>query len=936
MGVLRKALKSAKEYFFEDGLFTSDSEKAFYKRKAKSFVDILPYKSFDQQTETFILEDGVSRAAVFTINPISTVGATTRNLVESREGIERILHSIEAKAPNLGQWILQEFTYNDNRISQVMNQLRSYVGPFAKGSQMTDEYFRVVEHHLRGISKEGGIFKDLAVTKEQWGLKIPRTKFVLYRRISKAEKNRIEEGKFDPAQEINELIETIQVNFDQVGITYKRDTKKDVLFWLYRFFNPNPDCGMETEDFYDLMTDVEGEGDIGPELRETLINSRPVSNVEENTWTFDDMKMRFLRFSELKAPPRIGQLTGEVVTGTGLNASVQNAIDAIPDGCMMAKTIVFVGKNDQEERMNKLKKASRTSSTESERARQILHQAQRDNISNPQSVRCTMGVYVSAKTTRELDAKQRKIIATYSNNNVKLLKDEDDGLSLDSFIQHLPMKYNPLKDTKNHYKRLMKTDHAANLSFMFGRGEGSGNPGMMFYNRGGAPLYHDPLNPKERLMNAFQFIIGPPGSGKSCTIVQMAVMAQAMHRPRMFIIEYGNSFGLLGDYFKNQGLSVNKMRLSVRDAPSLAPFADIDHVLDDHQDVSTFDDWDVDGDYIEEEIDATADEERDFLSEIELITFLMITGGEEREYQAYSRADRQLVREALIKTAQRKRDEGSEGKPKPTITQDVIDTMISMARGIYTDDELTEEQKKTLAKMATTLKMFTQGFKGKLFNRVGEQLPDADVTIIDLADLAKDANKDMLAVAFTALLQQVNYLAEQHQHSGKHNLFFIDECHLVCSNPLIGPYLVKMVKCFRKLSTWPVFATQNVGDMAGGSRKLLTMIEWYFALNTPKEEVDDIAAVKGLSEEDKHLLQSTRKQDKGYTEGVIITPKYKSVFRSVPPSLYLALAGTEGHEKAERKAIMIEKNVNEATSAYYVARKLDKLRGFDHELKIPH
>ncbi|USD58516.1 conjugative transfer ATPase [Vibrio sp. SCSIO 43155] len=960
MGALKDFSKVSdylKKYFFEKGVYSQSKEQELYKREAKSFVDILPYKSFDEETDTFVLEDGYSRAAVFTISPISTVGKTTEELVEYRNGVERIYSVFEAKTPALGQWVLQEFTYNDNRISQVMEKIRNYVQPHAKGTQLTEEYLRVTEHHLRGMAQDGGIFKDKEVTREQWGLKIPRTKFVLYRRITDEEISKVESGKFNPALELNEVIENIQVCFDQVGITYKRDNKKDVLFWLYRFFNPSPDCGMEVEEFYDLMTDVEGEGDIGPELRETLVNNRPVSSVEENCWTFDDQKMRFLRFAELSEPPRIGQLTGEVVTGVGASATVQNAIDSIPDGCMMAKTVVFVAKSDLEDKMIKLEKASRTNSNDSERARRILKSTRNDFIDSPKSTRCTMGVYVSANTLDELDTKQRKIIATFTNNKIKLLKDSEDGLSLDGFIHHLPMNFKPLSDKSNRYMRLMKFDHAANLSFMFGRGEGSGNPALFFFNRGGAPVFHDPLNSDERLMNAFQFIVGPPGSGKSVSIAQMAVMNQAIYRPRMFIIEYGNSFGLLGDYFKSQGLSVNKMRLDMKRAPSLAPYADIDNVLNDGVDTNTFEDWEFEGDFDEQDVAAaTDDEERDYLGEIELITFLMITGGEEREYNKYSRADRQLVRDVIVKTAQRNRELGKPkfneetGKPeldeygnervipKPTITSDIIDTMMMVCEGKYDDDSLgyTDSQKNVLSDMATTLRMFTNGFNAKLFNRSGKAFPDADVTIIDLAELAKDANKDKLAVAFTALLQQVNYLAEQHQHSGRHTLFLVDECHLVCSNPLIGPYLVKMVKCFRKLATWPVFATQNVDDMAGGSRKLLSMMEWYFALNTPREEALGIQAVKGLSDQDTHMLQTTRKQSRCYTEGVLISPKYKTLFRSCPPSLFLALAMTEGHEKAERAQFMDEMSCDEATAAYYVARKIDKARGFTHELEIIH
>ncbi|MFG3905167.1 hypothetical protein, partial [Escherichia coli] len=52
----------------------------------------------------------------------------------------------------------------------------------------------------------------------------------------------------------------------------------------------------------------------------------------------------------------------------------------------------------------------------------------------------------------------------------------------------------------------------------------------------------------------------------------------AVHRPRLFIAEAGNSFGLLADYFESLGLSVNKISVKPGTGVSLPPFADA-HLL---------------------------------------------------------------------------------------------------------------------------------------------------------------------------------------------------------------------------------------------------------------------------------------------------------------------------------------------------------------------
>ncbi|HGS6999621.1 TPA: hypothetical protein ACMEWZ_005637, partial [Klebsiella pneumoniae] len=53
----------------------------------------------------------------------------------------------------------------------------------------------------------------------------------------------------------------------------------------------------------------------------------------------------------------------------------------------------------------------------------------------------------------------------------------------------------------------------------------------------------------------------------------------------------------------------------------------------------------------------------------------------------------------------------------------------------------------------------------------------------------------------------------------------------------------------------------------------------------------------------------------------------EALFRSVPPSLYLALGMTEKDEKAARRAIMQEQGVSELAAAKQIAHQLDVSRG---------
>jgi energy-coupling factor transporter ATP-binding protein EcfA2 len=117
---------------------------------------------------------------------------------------------------------------------------------------------------------------------------------------------------------------------------------------------------------------------------------------------------------------------------------------------------------------------------------------------------------------------------------------------------------------------------------------GHGHPGITFFNRGGGPITFDPLNRLDRQMNAHLFLFGPTGSGKSATLNNILNQVTAIYRPRLFIVEAGNSFGLFGD-FAARGLTVHRVKLAPGAGVSLAPFADAWRLVDTPSQVQTLD-----------------------------------------------------------------------------------------------------------------------------------------------------------------------------------------------------------------------------------------------------------------------------------------------------------------------------------------------------------
>ena len=119
--------------------------------------------------------------------------------------------------------------------------------------------------------------------------------------------------------------------------------------------------------------------------------------------------------------------------------------------------------------------------------------------------------------------------------------------------------FDPTADKRQWYTQLMFAQHAANLAPVWGRSQGTGHPGITFFNRGGGPITFDPLNRLDRQMNAHLFLFGPTGSGKSATLNNILNQVTAIYRPRLFIVEAGNSFGLFGDFATRLDLKVHRV-----------------------------------------------------------------------------------------------------------------------------------------------------------------------------------------------------------------------------------------------------------------------------------------------------------------------------------------------------------------------------------------
>jgi len=872
----------------------------------RSFTNLLPWHEYHDESKTFVLGDGKSQGIMFELRAIGTEGATLEYM-ENLQGVLQTALTETLPEDHLANWVIQFYLQDDSNIASEVDVIRKYVKRGAKGSQFTEEYLKQLEEHYKQISQHGGLFVDHATTGTAWAGKIRRVRVCIYRYM---DDDMIPEWEHD-REEINEVADRFQNQLSTTGINIWRTEGKDLYEWMFKWFNPNPEATAGDVEEYLKMSPYPGSEDVpsGYDFSEMLMSTCPSSEEDTGHWYFDGMPHKVVTVGALRRVPKIGLMTAERKQGHHLFA----AFDRFPEDSILSVTIQIKPQDEIQNHINLIKQASYGDSAESEAAAGEADIAQQHLVRGNKLYPIQMAVFIRGKTTAELKSRERVVYAQLLSANLQPINEKADLLIQDSYIRNLPMNYDPIHDKKNsHRSMLAYSKQIASLLPIYGRERGTGHPGWSFFNRGGEPLTVDPLNSLDRSKNAHALIIGPTGAGKSATLVYLIQQALAIYRPRIFVIEAGNSFGLLGDYLKEHDVSVNQVTLNKSADVSLPPFALAQQLLADKGRMSleeSADELNISDD------DADEDDDRDLLGEMEIAARIMITGGDAKEAAALMRADRSLIRKAILFAAQYSKSQGR----SQTLTGDVV-------YGLRNLEGLEGKRKERAEGMADGMDLFCTGLAGQFFNREGIAWPDRDLTIVDMGILAREGYEDQLTVAYIGLMNHIHSLVEREQHSDRQTIVITDEGHIITTNPLLAPYVIKIVKMWRKLGAWYWIATQNLEDFPDASRKMLNMLEFWMCLVMPKDEIEQIARFKDLTPEQKAKLTSSKKSAGQYTEGVILTDGLNLSFRNVPPALTLALAMTEKEEKSERMRIMEEKGCTEAQAAEDVALKIIEKR----------
>lgn len=894
--------------FFQKPTGVTDADVDRLYRRPVSLSDWLPWVDFDEGSETFTLEDGYSAAAMFEITGVSTEARSETFLQEVQDNIQTCInHTIPAHD---NPFVLQCFVSDEDSLSTLSRSLEAYI---EKQCRQTPEHRLLSKHFLAGMqrhfkrmTRSAGLFDDTTVTGGPWRGKVRRVRVFLYRRRKQSDGETI-----DPVTEINHVAERFVAQLVASGIGARRCDDGDLYAWLLRWFNPKADVVHGDLDALSELLPLPETQDrvFSHDLSDLLFLTQPVSDQQNGVWWFDDLPHRAMTIDALRRKPLPGHFTGERHVGDNLYA----LFDKLPEGSILSLCVTVLPQDLVENRVVQVLNAAKGETAEAMAAEQDAKEALHWMSHGDYLLPTVITLFTRGESLADLHKKSNEATALLLANGLHPIREKDELLPLDTYIRQLPMNYEPMREKIHRKSRLVFSSDLARMLPFYGRSRGTGHPGLVFFNRGGEPLTFDPLNASDRAKNAFGLVLGPPGSGKSALMVYVLMQVVAIYGARIYVIEKGGSFKLFGDYCKYFGLSVNQVTLHPKEDVSLPPFADAHEMLKrEHATHASFNE--------EVSLDASDnsddDDARDLLGEMELKARIMITGGDSREDALMTRADRLTIRKAIIQAAE---DTQAADQQRIVLTEDVVRALNTLAL----DDSSTLKRRERAQDMADAMALYCSGTAGHFFNRVGKAWPEADVTIFEMGLLANEGYEDQLALGFMGLMNQINGVVERDQYDQRPTFVLGDESHLITTNPLLAIYLVKIVKLWRKLGAWLWLATQNLEDFPDAAKKLLNLFEWWIAMVCPKEEIEQIARFKDLSEEQKGMLRAARKEPGNYTEGVVLSDKLQCLFRNVPPPLALALAMTEKHEKQQRVEIMQSLNCSELEAVFAMADRME-------------
>jgi conjugative transfer ATPase len=923
--------------------------------RSPSFTELLPWNLYSAEQQVFELEDGQTLGLMFELAPVPCEAQSSEYLAERCQRVREALQCLPES--DTAPWIVQFFVNDDRDIRAVSDRFTAYIAEVhaaeparAKAvlnSPFTRDYIAELDAHLNRVSSPEGLFVDTQVTGEIWRGQIRRVHCFISKRFTNLAKE-----PAAPLSQMDQVATTLMATLNEAGIGARRCNGADFYGWMLPFFNRDLTPAQRAAAYA-------YPGDRSPKTRaplmgwslaDSLLFSEPRSDTAAGCWDFDGTLVKAVTLQNLRAEPDVGHFTAELQQGKQRFAR----FDRLPPNSLLSITVVIRPQYQVEQAVARIRDASRARTAIAQETfsecEAVLGEIARGHKLFPTVVT----LYLSGKSPDELASAVTTVNAQLTPSGLRFIASRDDLVTIDTFMRSLPFCWDPVFDERDlRRSRLIFAGHTAAMLPLYGRTRGTPNPGLLFWNRGGEPVFVDPLNKRDRKKNAHLLGLGPTGAGKSATAVSICRQTMAVHRPRLVIVDAGNSFGLMVADMAKLGLTTHIIQLNSQNDASLPPFFNADRLLEDRELLEAFNAVDSadeaaverlrSGDRIAQALEATnlqaskdktaagrtihdesaasdtADasdngDKRDYLAEMVLSAVMMVTGGEAKEVDRLTRADRFVISMAIVRAAVAARRAGQ----RHPLVQDVARELVTLSR----DENLSTTRRSRVEEMGHAMMVFTQGLRGKIFNREGVDWPDVDVTLVEMGTLTQDGYKDALAIAYTSLIDSVQSRGERFQAEDRPLVVVTDEGHLITTNDLLGPKIAMATKMWRKLNIWFWLLTQNLADFPDSMSRVLSMCEWWILLTMDPSEADEVARFRSLTPEQRQLVLSAKKEPPKYTEGVILSSIGQMLVRIVTSPVSIALAMTEGHEKAARRRLMEQHGCDELQAARLMAAKL--------------
>lgn len=916
-----------------------------YKRlfaAAPSFVDFFPLVDFDDKEQVYRFDDGINVAGIWKVESKYMAARSKAALEQFNMALTQAINTLPGEDDrSIPPYIVQVYLHADGNNS-IGDDLEAAM---AENGVLDDPYsreiLRVNREHADLLSHKNGIFPDSRMNDSQgWRIGDQNVYLCIYgNRPEKFWKR----NKRTPVEQLRHDMSAFMTVLRAADVRLSPLQPHELIAWLAPYFGSERPNRQQVQGWQKTAS-----FDVGQKIfAEQPVYHDSEDPREQGIWRFGDAWLRYLTIGGIDSPPRDGEMTLGQTALRGGNAAATDSennenigaslFEHLPSGAMVSYTIVPQSDYHMKAEISRIQMLSEDgASREARYASEQAHEVQEEMLRNKQRVfYAQLGVYLKSPSLRALlDDTEQTVAKIKASGCIEVIEQRYDLISQDSFIRALPAVYDFAHDRKASLRaRKCYTSHLASLLPFYGNKAGSKHPCYIMYSRTGEPFYMNPFHTDDREKVSHELFFGPSGSGKSASICYMAMQSMAVNNPRMFLFDYGNSFGLLADYMERYGKKVKRFVLNSRSKDVVAPFFETAKALKEYELAKQI----SDGTWVppEENLDqdeaaiGEEDEKRSYLAEMAYIAEIMITGG---TGERLSQSQRKYVLDALVRGMQLSVEEG-EPHARPI--------HIAKAMRMLADEESASEHAlpkivEMLREMSNALYLWTQGERGLLFNRTAEGFsPDYDLTLVELGALGKEGSEDMLAVAGLSAIYTITAMAEKLQGSGRSIEVKIDEAHLWAKIKLLIEGLVVGVKVFRKLGCWLTIITQDITDFKGVARKILGNAEFWWLMRMDEKEIREALEILNLSEEGKQLIRHPRKEEKRFVEGISKSAKFPdALIRYIPPSLMLALGQTDDVEKRQRRQLMKEHGVSELDAALMIADEITAIRRRYQEIGV--